>query len=141
MRREPQKASIDQEVDGQPGGRRVTKRTVNRKDDTLWPKAGMWSRESFERLWLRLQEIIMALAPAPHHSGSGSDSGENNPARWLRLLLQILVFCEFCMARLSLNRFDGCSCSSGQNVPARAAPASTPAPNRRSGGSGQQGGC
>ena len=67
MRREPQRAPIGREVVGQSGGRRVAKRTLSRKDGTAWPEAGMRSRESSERLRLRLQEIIPALvlAPAP----------------------------------------------------------------------------
>ena len=44
----------------------MTKGTVSRKDGTLWPKAGMWSRESFERLWLRLKKNCY---------GTGSGSG------------------------------------------------------------------
>ena len=54
-----------QEFVGQSGGCRMAKRTLSRKDGTVWTEAGMWSPKSFERLRPQLQGSIPSLAPAP----------------------------------------------------------------------------
>ena len=129
----PQISPIDQEVVGQPGGRRVAKRTLIRKDDTAWPEAGMgaWivlngsgtgSREAL-RLYLRVK--------CPDGSCSSSESWKMAQLWRLWPQLQILGLWEFSHGsgdgsrhretfrlRLRFQYLNG----SGQKVSARAVP-------------------
>ena len=41
----------------------MAKRTLSRKDGTVWTEAEMQSRKSFERLRLQLQGSTLSLAP------------------------------------------------------------------------------
>ena len=63
----------------------MVKRTLSHEVRTVWPKVGMRSKESFERLWLR-PDFHVPTAPAPVPI-----PGEI--VRWPRLRLIVLGFC------------------------------------------------
>ena len=126
----------------------MAKRTLSRKDGTAWPEAGMRSRESSERLRLRLQEIIPALVLAPAPSLTSRRFRlqlrfrENGPApvapapyAWI---LGIFFYGSGADPDLTTIKYLG---GSGQNVSARAVPTRAARIFRAAGGmlSGQEG--